>query len=109
MLFYLFIFAVIDCNMWHIVGFRKIISFKIGIKKYTKLFEKTKLLTSDLELLKKKNLCCAYSVFKVIFCSTLSAFENFLLCERILINVTTCQNQTSSYNFRDFKRFGWSL
>jgi hypothetical protein len=27
-------------NMWHIVGFRKIISFKIGIKKYTKLFEK---------------------------------------------------------------------
>jgi hypothetical protein len=29
--------------MWHIVGFRKIISFKIGIKKYTKLFEKTML------------------------------------------------------------------
>jgi hypothetical protein len=28
-------------NMSHIVGFRKIISFKIGIKKYTKLFEKT--------------------------------------------------------------------
>jgi hypothetical protein len=31
------------------------------------------------------------------FCSTLSEFENFLLCERILINVT---------NFKDFKRFG---
>jgi hypothetical protein len=30
------------------------------------------------------------------FCSTLSEFENFLLCERILINVTTCQNKTSS-------------
>jgi hypothetical protein len=30
------------------------------------------------------------------FCSTLSEFENFLLCERILINVTTCQNETSS-------------
>jgi hypothetical protein len=30
--------------MWHIVGFKKIISFKIGIKKYTKLFEKTKLI-----------------------------------------------------------------
>jgi hypothetical protein len=26
--------------MWHIVGFRKTISFKIRIKKYTKLFEK---------------------------------------------------------------------
>jgi hypothetical protein len=30
------------------------------------------------------------------FCSTLSEFENFLLCERILINLTTCQNETSS-------------
>jgi hypothetical protein len=30
------------------------------------------------------------------FCLTLSEFENFLLCERILINVTTCQNETSS-------------
>jgi hypothetical protein len=39
------------------------------------------------------------------FCSTLSEFWNFLLCERILINVTTCQNETSSY-FKDFKRFG---
>jgi hypothetical protein len=33
---------------------------------------------------------------KSFFCSTLSEFENFLLCERILINVTTCQNETSS-------------
>jgi hypothetical protein len=32
---------------------------------------------------------------KIFFCSTLSEFENFLLCERILINVTTCQNETS--------------
>jgi predicted transcriptional regulator len=31
-----------------------------------------------------------------VFCSTLSEFENFLLCERILINVTTCLNETSS-------------
>jgi hypothetical protein len=30
------------------------------------------------------------------FRSTLSEFENFLLCERILINVTICQNETSS-------------
>jgi hypothetical protein len=30
------------------------------------------------------------------FCSTLSEFENFLLCERILIKLTTCQNETSS-------------
>jgi hypothetical protein len=30
-----------------------------------------------------------------------SEFENFLLCERILINVATCQA-----NFKDFKRFG---
>jgi hypothetical protein len=29
--------------MWHITGFRKIISFKMGVKIYTKLFEKTKL------------------------------------------------------------------
>jgi hypothetical protein len=34
--------------------------------------------------------------FNTFFCSTLSEFENFLLCERILINVTTCQNETSS-------------
>jgi hypothetical protein len=33
---------------------------------------------------------------KQLFCSTLSEFENFPLCERILINVTTCQNETSS-------------
>jgi hypothetical protein len=33
-----------------------------------------------------------------------SEFENFLLCERILINVTTCQNETSSYII--LKRFG---
>jgi hypothetical protein len=31
----------------------------------------------------------------VFFCSTLSKFENFLLFELILINVTTCQNETS--------------
>jgi hypothetical protein len=43
-----------------------------------------------------------YSHFKKdLFCSTLSEFENFLLCERILINVTTCQT-----NFKSFKRFG---
>jgi hypothetical protein len=34
--------------------------------------------------------------FKIFFCSTLSEFENFLLCERILINVINCQNETSS-------------
>jgi hypothetical protein len=28
------------------------------------------------------------------YCSTLSEFENFLLCEWILINVTTFQNET---------------
>jgi hypothetical protein len=33
---------------------------------------------------------------KNFFCSTLSEFENFLRCERILINLTTCQNETSS-------------
>jgi hypothetical protein len=38
----------------------------------------------------------------MIFCSTLSEFGNFLLCERILINVKTkCQS-----DFKDFKRFG---
>jgi hypothetical protein len=31
-----------------------------------------------------------------IFFSRLTQFENFLLCERILINVTTCQKETSS-------------
>jgi hypothetical protein len=29
------------------------------------------------------------------FCSTLSELENFFLCERILINVTTCKKETS--------------
>jgi hypothetical protein len=33
---------------------------------------------------------------KPFFCSTLSEFENFLLCERMLVNLTTCQNETSS-------------
>jgi hypothetical protein len=33
---------------------------------------------------------------KSIFCSALSEFENFFLCERILINVTICQNETPS-------------
>jgi hypothetical protein len=36
------------------------------------------------------------------FCSTLSEFENFLLCERILINVKTKRQA----NFKDFKPFG---
>jgi hypothetical protein len=35
-------------------------------------------------------------VYNLFFCSTLSEFENFLLCERILINVTTCQNERLS-------------
>jgi hypothetical protein len=33
---------------------------------------------------------------KIFFCSTRLEFENFLLCKRILINVTACQNETSS-------------
>jgi hypothetical protein len=35
------------------------------------------------------------------FCSTLSEFENFLLCRRILINVKTNRQD----NFKDFKQF----
>jgi hypothetical protein len=31
-----------------------------------------------------------------LFCATLSEFKNFLLCERILINLITCQNETSN-------------
>jgi hypothetical protein len=38
------------------------------------------------------------------FCSTLSEFENFRLCERILINVKTKRQA----NFKNFKRF-WGL
>jgi hypothetical protein len=41
----------------------------------------------------------------IIFCSTLSEFENFLLCERILINVTLVKTKRQA-NFNDFKRFG---
>jgi hypothetical protein len=56
----LFIYFRSNCymhfNMRHIVGFRKIISFKMGIKKYTKLFKKTKLISSDHELLFEKKL-----------------------------------------------------
>jgi hypothetical protein len=44
------------------------------------------LLSFDVLVLKKK----------VRFCSTLSEFENFLLCERNLINLTPCQNETSN-------------
>jgi hypothetical protein len=45
---------------------------------------------------------------QIIFCSTLSElteFDNFLLCKRILINVTTCQKECQAY-LKDFKRFG---
>jgi uncharacterized membrane protein YesL len=52
MLFYLFIYG-----MWYIVGFRKIISFKIGIKKYTKLnIWKNKVDYPDFEKLFEKKL-----------------------------------------------------
>jgi hypothetical protein len=33
---------------------------------------------------------------KFLFYSTLAEFEDFFLCERILINVTTCQSETLS-------------
>jgi hypothetical protein len=36
----------------------------------------------------------AHIYITIFFSSALSEFENFFLCERILINVTTCQNQT---------------
>jgi hypothetical protein len=56
--------------------------------------KKTVTLTIDLGHV---NVNIFLSVFeKVVFCSTLSEFENFRLCERILINLTTCQNETSS-------------
>jgi hypothetical protein len=42
------------------------------------------------------------SMSNFFFCSTLSEFENFLPCERILINVKTKRQA----NFKDFKRFG---
>jgi hypothetical protein len=38
-----------------------------------------------------KNVGCR--LLYIFFCAE---FENFLLCERISINVTTCQNETSS-------------
>jgi hypothetical protein len=44
----------------------------------------------------KKQSFCALNTKITNFCSTLSEFENFLLYERIWINVTTCQNETSS-------------
>jgi hypothetical protein len=40
------------------------------------------------------------------FCSTLLEFENFLLCERILINVTQLAKTKRQANFKGFKRFG---
>jgi hypothetical protein len=39
-----------------------------------------------------------------VFCSTLSEFENFRLCERILINLTTVKTKRQA-NFKDFNRF----
>jgi hypothetical protein len=50
----------------------------------------------DLFVGNQYNFCRSYGFTIFFFCSTLSEFENFLLCERILINVTTCQNETSS-------------
>jgi hypothetical protein len=45
--------------------------------------------------IQKRNL--SYFQFSLnVFCSTLSEFENFVLCGRILINDITCQNETSS-------------
>jgi hypothetical protein len=52
--------------------------------------------TLVVEIQKGILLYSCHIVRKFLFCSTLSEFENFLLCERILINVTTCQNETSS-------------
>jgi hypothetical protein len=46
-----------------------------------------------------------WMVNDLIFCSTLSEFENFLLCERILINVTIVKTKRQA-NFKDVKRFG---
>jgi hypothetical protein len=45
-----------------------------------------------------KNSCQKVSLDTLIFFFFVrqSEFENFLLCERILINVTTCQNETSA-------------
>jgi hypothetical protein len=43
--------------------------------------------------------------YNLFFCSTLSEFENFPLCERILINVTTCQTKRQA-NFKDLRGFG---
>jgi hypothetical protein len=45
------------------------------------------------------------TILSNFFCSTLSEFENFLLCERILINLTTCQNERQA-NLKHFQRFG---
>jgi hypothetical protein len=39
---------------------------------------------------------------KIFFLFALSELENFLLCERILVNVKTKRLA----NFKDFKRFG---
>jgi hypothetical protein len=40
--------------------------------------------------------------YNLLFCWTLSEFENFLLCERILINVTTYQKERQA-NFKDLE------
>jgi hypothetical protein len=61
-------------------------------KDFKKTFSTTYLAPS-IDKRAKHSLCSL--VRKYFFCSILSEFENFLLCERILINVTTCQNETS--------------
>jgi hypothetical protein len=48
--------------------------------------------------------CLAIQII-IFFCSRLSEFENFLLCERILINLTLVKTKRQA-NFKDFKRFG---
>jgi hypothetical protein len=44
---------------------------------------------------------------RLFFCSTLSELENFLLCERILINVKT-KHQANCKNFKRFEARGTS-
>jgi hypothetical protein len=84
--------------------------FKISTKMYSVVFTVSKQENMALVLyvylcyeLKKKVISSLKKIpiyekitAEIFFCSTLSEFENFLLCERILINVITCQNETSS-------------
>jgi hypothetical protein len=71
--------------------------YEVGLKKFSlQKYLPQNILCTSIDKPSRCTLKIAKKCENSYFCSTLSDFENCFLCERILINVTTCQNETSS-------------